>query len=329
MRNRYCVPRFPPPNFHPISKAGTEARQGGCFVAGTLVWMADGATKPIEQVKLGESVFSKNEKTGEVAAKRVTNTSVRPDIWTRKLSFEGGAVLETTDEHPLYVEGSGFAKAKEVGIGSSIVTRAGPSAKVVAVEADVRQATVYNFTVDDFHTYFVGEDSLWVHNTGPKDCQDAVTLVEDSNKRFPLTHASQEKIFAEFKPQGEVFREVPGKGGVGSGAQGTSPDIIYRNANGTQVFSVEVKCIERQSGFNDRLSYAAQNQAQGDLIVFQVPNGTDPSGWLGRFWGNRQALITSTDPADIAKMNAYRTTNVTILDELGRVLLQPQKIYQE
>ena len=150
-----------------LAKAGTEARQGGCFVAGTLVWMADGATKPIEQVKVGESVLSKNEKTGEVAAKKVINTSVRPDIWTRKLTFEGGAVLETTDEHPLYVEGSGFAKAKEVGIGSSIVTRAGPGAKVVGVQADVRQTTVYNFTVDEFHSYFVGDAALWVHNV---DC---------------------------------------------------------------------------------------------------------------------------------------------------------------
>ena len=115
-------------------------------------------------------VLSKNEKTGEVAAKKVLHTSVRQNIWTRKLSFDNGAILETTDEHPLYVEGRGFVKAKEVGIGSSIVTRAGPSAKVVGVEADVRQATVYNFTVDTFHTYFVGQDALWAHNI---DCESA------------------------------------------------------------------------------------------------------------------------------------------------------------
>ena len=126
--------------------------------------MSDGTTKPIEQVKVGDTVLSKNEKTGEIAPKRVSHVSVRAAIWTRKLTFDGGVVLETTDEHPLYIEGSGFAKAKEVGIGSSIVTRAGPSAKVVAVEADVRQATVYNFTVDEFHTYFVGDAALWVHN---------------------------------------------------------------------------------------------------------------------------------------------------------------------
>ena len=131
-----------------------------CFVVGTLVWMNDGTTKPIEQVKVGDTVLSKNEKTGEIAAKKVTNVSVRADIWTRKLTFDNSAVLETTDEHPLYVEGRGFVKAKEVGIGSSIVTRAGPGAKVVAVEADVRQATVYNFTVDEFHTYFVGDAAL-------------------------------------------------------------------------------------------------------------------------------------------------------------------------
>ena len=149
-------------------KAANEARKPGCFVAGTPVWMSDGLTKPIEQIKIGDLVLSKNEKTGEIAQKRVTNVSVRADIWTRKLTFDNGAVLETTDEHPLYVEGSGFVKAKEVGIGSSIVTRAGPSAKVVSVQADVRQATVYNFTVDEFHTYFVGDAALWVHNVD--DC---------------------------------------------------------------------------------------------------------------------------------------------------------------
>ena len=129
--------------------------------------MSDGTTKPIEQVRVGDMVLSKNEQTGEVAAKKVLHTSVRQNIWTRKLSFDNGAILETTDEHPLYVDGRGFVKAKEVGIGSSIVTCAGPGAKVVGVEADVRQATVYNFTVDAFHTYFVGDAALWVHNNPP------------------------------------------------------------------------------------------------------------------------------------------------------------------
>ena len=118
---------------------------------------------------------------------------MRADIWTRKLSFDNGAVLETTDEHPLYADGRGFVKAKEVGIGSSIVTRAGPGAKVVGVEADVRQATVYNFTVDEFHTYFVGDAALWVHNV---DCR---TYPESGTTHF------DETLQAPNTPQKQVF----------------------------------------------------------------------------------------------------------------------------
>ena len=102
--------------------------------------------------------------------------------------------LETTDEHPLYVEGSGFAKAKEVGIGSSIVKRAGPGAKVVGVQADVRQATVYNFTVDEFHTYFVGEAALWVHNAD--DCIAPLTKINGGGP--------DNFIWGEIRPNGGV-----------------------------------------------------------------------------------------------------------------------------
>ena len=79
-----------------VAKAAAKFKRDGCFVAGTPVWMGDGTTQPIEQVKVGDTVLSKNEKTGEVAAKKVLHTNVRHDIWTRKLTFEGGNVLETT-----------------------------------------------------------------------------------------------------------------------------------------------------------------------------------------------------------------------------------------
>jgi hypothetical protein len=49
--------------------------------------MADGATKPIEQVKVGDRVQSRDEATGQVAALRVTK------------AFE----LETTANHPFTV----------------------------------------------------------------------------------------------------------------------------------------------------------------------------------------------------------------------------------
>ena len=211
--------------------AAAKFKRDGCFVAGTPVWMGDGTTKAIEQVQVGDTVLSKNEKTGAIAAKKVLHTSVRHDIWTRKLTFDNGAVLETTDEHPLYVDGRGFVKAKEVGIGNSIVTRAGPAAKVVAIQADVRQATVYNFTVDEFHTYFVGQNALWVHNV---DCN----LGEYSGR--PTTVQGDAPTIRSLTRENEAVEPLIGNGyGVhqnpGRLPNGKNPDYFLKGPAGSGV----------------------------------------------------------------------------------------------
>jgi Pretoxin HINT domain len=119
--------------------------------------------RPIEQVKVGDVVLSKSEATGEVAAKRVLKTFVRDGVAVLNLRF-GDEVIGTTHEHPFYAQGQGFVKAGELGVGTSIVTRAGPSLKLSAATTK-NTARVYNFEVEGFHTYFVGRSGVWVHNT--------------------------------------------------------------------------------------------------------------------------------------------------------------------
>ena len=82
---------------------------------------------------------------------------------TLKLTFSNGETIETTKEHPFYVAGKGFVPAGEMGIGTSIVTRAGPGVHLVASVVGEAQK-VFNFEVEDFHTYFVGCLGAWVHN---------------------------------------------------------------------------------------------------------------------------------------------------------------------
>jgi hypothetical protein len=76
--------------------------------------------------------------------------------------------ITTTTEHPFFVKGRGFVRAGSLGIGTQIVTRAGPSATVTATRTMTRAAgyTVYNLTVDGDHAYFVGKlaGGVWVHN---------------------------------------------------------------------------------------------------------------------------------------------------------------------
>jgi hypothetical protein len=136
------------------------------FTEGTPVQMADGRVRPIQTVKTGDLVQTKDPQTGKIGAGKVTKTSVRQAPATVALKFSTGEVIECTPEHPFYVEGVGFTPAGQLGIGTSIVTRAGPAVQVTKVERQDAPVTVYNFTVQDGHTYFVGtvNGGLWVHN---------------------------------------------------------------------------------------------------------------------------------------------------------------------
>jgi RHS repeat-associated protein len=151
--------------------AANQVEKIACFVAGTPVVMADGSLKPIEKVRAGEKVLSRDEKSGKTQAKKVKRTFENHKA-TLVLTLAGGEKIETTAEHPFYVQGKGFVKAGELGIGTSIVTRAGPAPQVLAKESKDEVVPVFNFEVEGFHTYFVGTAQVWVHN----DCSPEIAL---------------------------------------------------------------------------------------------------------------------------------------------------------
>ncbi|HEY3281081.1 MAG TPA: polymorphic toxin-type HINT domain-containing protein [Armatimonadota bacterium] len=137
-----------------------------CFTAGTPVQMADGTTKPIEKVKAGDWVWSRDEATGQTLAQQAAQTFQREAPTTVTLTFDGGETLTTTPDHPFWVEGKGWTIAGELGIGTSIVTRAGPSLRIAGLRLKRQPTPVYNFEVAETHSYFVGllGQGLWVHN---------------------------------------------------------------------------------------------------------------------------------------------------------------------
>mgnify|MGYP003308909706 CR=1 FL=1 len=74
-----------------------KAIKGACFVEGTLVFAEDG-NKPIEEIKVGDLVYSENPETGEKGLKEVTQTFVNE---TDELIhvFAGNEEIITTPEH--------------------------------------------------------------------------------------------------------------------------------------------------------------------------------------------------------------------------------------
>lgn len=139
-----------------------------CFAAGTLVNTERGPV-PIEDVQIGDRVWSRSDETGEQGYRRVVRTTVTPDRPTRELRFiddrGAGETIEVTDEHPFWVGDRGWVAARDLRPGDDIEALRGGRVQLASTNPSGRTTTVYNFEVEEFHTYFVGIDSLWVHNT--------------------------------------------------------------------------------------------------------------------------------------------------------------------
>jgi len=77
-----------------------------CFPAGTLIDMADGSQKAIEDVLVGDLIKSYDVESGTIITSEVEETDSRVGSLLVVLSFDNGKVLETTTDHPLYVKKS-------------------------------------------------------------------------------------------------------------------------------------------------------------------------------------------------------------------------------
>lgn len=97
--------------------------------------------------------------------KEVKNTFVR-EVNTLVHVFVGEEEIITTTNHPFYVVGEGFVQAGDLKVGSPLLLLDGTTEKVsrIYVEALQTPVKVYNFEVEDWHTYYVSEEACLVHN---------------------------------------------------------------------------------------------------------------------------------------------------------------------
>ncbi len=138
-----------------------------CFVAGTYVLALDGL-KRIENIVAGDKIMAANPDTFEIAEKKVLETYVRQVDKLVHLTINGEEIV-TTDNHPFYVQGRGFIEAGSLLVGDKLVSVNGEDLFVedYSIELTEETISVYNFQVEDFHTYFISEYKVWVHNV---DC---------------------------------------------------------------------------------------------------------------------------------------------------------------
>ena len=132
-------------------------------VAGTLVLTIDG-NKPIEEIQAGDLVYSTDPETGESEYKEVVR-AFRKESDVIIHIFVNGEEIETTPQHPFWVEDE-WVSAKDLREGDVLTLADGTTAFITKTYGEQldEPVIVYNFEVQDFHTYYVTDISILVHN---------------------------------------------------------------------------------------------------------------------------------------------------------------------
>jgi hypothetical protein len=164
----------PPPAKAPVYDAIPRT---GCFVQGTAITMADGSTKSIEHVEIGDQLLGKDGVVNTVVE------YVRPILGNRSLiAFNGKGAFMTSDHPVLMADGtwksidpvatnSEYPELADLDItqlvvGDVIATPDSTGFEILSIETHPasEDLQLYNFSLDGNNTYVA--DNLVVHNKG-------------------------------------------------------------------------------------------------------------------------------------------------------------------
>jgi RHS repeat-associated protein len=210
-----------------------------CFAPGTLIYTANGLVA-IELLRVGDKVWARDAATGETTLKPVTElfvTRAKPLYALTTQAADGTLeTIEVTDNHPYWVIGTGWVDSGVLKPGMRIENFERGALVVESLVALNKNAVTYNFTVGDFHTYFVGGQRALVHNcTGvcsmrtliesPEATKEISSLSESTKKQLDKVLeaiARNEPGFREHAlggdRAGQMARNIPGTGkGTGAG----------------------------------------------------------------------------------------------------------------
>lgn len=182
-------------NLFLFGRGASAPRMAPCnsFVPGTAVLMADGTTKPIEDVELGDLVWAADPETGEEGPREVTRLITGHGDKTLVDIEIDGATVTATDHHPIWVNNQGqWVDADNLEPGDYLLDEHGVT--LLIDDVDIRQVsnqTVHNLTVDDLHTFFVlaGDEAILTHNNScpvgdllPDEVAQIQRVVDDAGR---------------------------------------------------------------------------------------------------------------------------------------------------
>ena len=115
-----------------------SAPKGGAacsFTGDTVVLMADGTKKPIQDIQPGDQVIATNPETGQQETKTVTHTHVHDDTVTDLVV--DGEIITTTEDHPFWsVTDQQYERANQLAPGEQVLTADGHTMTVSGLQLE-------------------------------------------------------------------------------------------------------------------------------------------------------------------------------------------------
>ena len=287
------APPVPSPG---ITCVGTVCGRPGsqCFVAGTLV-VTESGPQAIETIPVGARVWSRDQDGDSEGWKTVVQTYARMSRSLVQLTISNGAgddeTFWLTPNHLVHSQPRGWIEAGALDPATdALVDDSGARLPVRAVAAIAEAAPVFNLEVEDFHTYFVGDARIWVHNGfGDK---------------------LKGKIKGKGKGRSQIGRRVPvtippGSPGLPQGGTGEGL-VISEDGNGNSEFEANING-QRVSGTinaDGTVTTSAPSQPKvpyhpGDPINgMPVTQGDDGHGTTVTRVGNNIIIYPPEEPND-------------------------------
>ena len=190
------------------------------FRASTPVATPTGAV-PIAQLHIGDLVLAWNETTQTTGVYTVIDTIHHVDPLVVHVVIDGEA-LETTLEHPFYTVERGWVAATDLRPGERVLQRDGTAGVIQSLALEARVQPMYNLTIAEAHTFFVGAGEWLVHNA---NCREFSKFLD--NGASILASVDDEGILWTAL---EVPKSLQGKG-IGKGLFGEAWDALGNQAS--------------------------------------------------------------------------------------------------
>ncbi|MEV6247189.1 RHS repeat-associated core domain-containing protein [Streptomyces sp. NPDC051742] len=232
------------------AKASDDALDGiscatdNSFTPGTPVLMADGTTKPIEDVANGDEVLATDPETNTTKSEEVAHTIARTGekhLVELTIDLDGAKGTKTgkikaTDKHPFWVvKTNSWTDATDLRPRDTLRTSAGTYVHVISVARWTETTKVHNLTVNSLHTYYVlaGTTPVLVHNSTclTSAIHDDPLLVKAAKKA-----GKNEDVQADLDAMQERLGEGNMNPGMGNGSLPGTGISYARSRNGARLF---------------------------------------------------------------------------------------------